>query len=750
MANPTIGVTTPRIQYTATASQTVFTVPFEFLANADLAVYVDGVLKTLTTDYTLTGANTTGGGTLTFVTGRTAGEIVTILGDLAYSRDTNKYTKYGLLPAEVLEADFDAMQVQVKQLARDGQFALRAPLTDSGTPDMVLPAKATRATKVLGFDSDGDPVMSASSLADIDATVQIIDTLNALPAGASSSISYLPAGTGAVTTTVQAKLREVVSVKDFGVVGDGVTNDTVALTAAITYQQTNGCILQGIAGAVIKVSTWSTMTLANPFYWDGNGGTLQCANTTRVAFITCQDSTEIQNTTFDGWYRIVSNSTAVTQTVDGFLFRNNRCINASAGANNFAYYLMLNNPVNNVWIENNTFTNAINAAIYIGDNTYANQDTWKNIVVRNNTIDGVSIPAGPSQIFGILIYGRDVIVEGNSIRNVECGPGAYSSSNGAYGIYTKARYTRVIGNTIHDIGIASTNCDFDQIIGINVKGNMRGVTTAPQGYATLVEGNTIQNVGAAGTFGTGISADHNGVIVSGNWIEVGRNGIYISDPATSGTDGIIVSSNHIIVGTGASSNGMQLTNNGTYAIITGNVIDSGGSGPGMRLRPVVAAFSNCTVSANSFRNCTIAIYMSTDTYNISNVLITDNLLVSATHGVFFNNGGGAFSDVMVTDNDFSAASTAAIAGSGLSATCRLRNNRGYVSENGGVTSAIATGATVSHGCSATPTIVTVTALDSGPTDVYVTSIGASTFTVNYGGGGTHVFAWEAKTAAHYA
>lgn len=61
----------------------------------------------------------------------------------------------------------------------------------------------------------------------------------------------------------------------------------------------------------------------------------------------------------------------------------------------------------------------------------------------------------------------------------------------------------------------------------------------------------------------------------------------------------------------------------------------------------------------------------------------------------------------------------------------------------GVTGAIATGATVAHGLASAPPNVLVTALDSGPTDVYVSAIGATTFVINYGGGGTHVFAWRA-------
>ncbi len=62
--------------------------------------------------------------------------------------------------------------------------------------------------------------------------VVVARTLEAVGTADASVVTYSQGGTGSVTSTVEAKLQETVSVKDFGAVGDGVTDDTAAFVAA--------------------------------------------------------------------------------------------------------------------------------------------------------------------------------------------------------------------------------------------------------------------------------------------------------------------------------------------------------------------------------------------------------------------------------------------------------------------------------------------------------------------------------------
>ena len=77
-------------------------------------------------------------------------------------------------------------------------------------------------------------------------------------------VSYTPAGIGAVQTSVQSKLRETVSVKDFGAVGDGVTDDTAAIQAAVSHALSSGSDLYfdpNIVSEYLVVASSSGQTL---------------------------------------------------------------------------------------------------------------------------------------------------------------------------------------------------------------------------------------------------------------------------------------------------------------------------------------------------------------------------------------------------------------------------------------------------------------------------------------------------------
>ena len=160
----TISDTSPRVQYTATSSQTSFTVPFEFFNDDDLVVIhtssggVDTTLTkaanpTLVTQYSVSGAGESGGGNITLGSGATAGDTYTILRELAIARTTDFPTS-GTFPIETLNTELDKIVAMMQQNERDFNFTVKSKSSTSTAYGLTFPELV--ANKLLTVNSAGN------------------------------------------------------------------------------------------------------------------------------------------------------------------------------------------------------------------------------------------------------------------------------------------------------------------------------------------------------------------------------------------------------------------------------------------------------------------------------------------------------------------------------------------------------------------------------------------------------------------
>jgi len=137
----TVSATTTTNSYSGDGSTTEFSFTFEILTDADIKVIVvtDSTgaesVKTLSTDYAVTGAALPAGGTVTFTTAPASGETVFLLRNMNITQPTD-YTANDPFPAETHENALDRMTLQIQQVNQKLSKALTRPDSDGASTDL--------------------------------------------------------------------------------------------------------------------------------------------------------------------------------------------------------------------------------------------------------------------------------------------------------------------------------------------------------------------------------------------------------------------------------------------------------------------------------------------------------------------------------------------------------------------------------------------------------------------------------------
>jgi len=268
----TVASSTSTVSYAGDGATVAFSVPYYFLADGDLVVYVvvDSTsvptIKTLTTHYTVTGAGNLAGGTVTMLTAPASGETIHIDRWVTPTQGVD-YVENDDFPAETHEQALDRLTMLAQQaFTRTGGAAFYVGATQ---------LMSLSATDLSAWDADSKRITNG---ADATAATDYV-TLQQLQA-AEVSGGNLPTVTGddkflvaasdawAVETATQARTSlglgtaavvdtgtdagDVPLNSDLGsasLVDTGVANGNVPVMDATGYPAADGSQITGLTGA---------------------------------------------------------------------------------------------------------------------------------------------------------------------------------------------------------------------------------------------------------------------------------------------------------------------------------------------------------------------------------------------------------------------------------------------------------------------------------------------------------------------
>jgi hypothetical protein len=410
-----------------------------------------------------------------------------------------------------------------------------------------------------------------------------------------SGVNYIATGTGAVTRTTASKLADVVSVKDFGAVGNGTTDDTAAIQAAINSGAKN---LLFPAGTYL---TSSQLTLITGQSLQGQGA--------GITSIIAKASTNFQYVAY--------NSGGANIRISGLTFDANQ-VNRIGVLTTTAIPLLLTG-VTDCHVSECTFQGAVGTVsvpgfgIAIGGTS--SRCTIHNCRALNNgtsakPADGFYISASDSLISNCIATNctdTAFVIESASNSGIT---GCVSNTCSCGGAITNTINTDTYGNYINGLTVSNWNASVTGGVQIGTPLN----TSTGVLYDTLVNGVVIR-ANTSASFGTGAAIN----IRSTGTPKPTR--VTVSNCIVEGAtlQGIVVSSgvSCSVIGNSIKQTGSAAIQfvGGTGHVAQGNVIDTTSFGIVTTSTTTLTAQSNVCSNVNygtyAFDTSTVNSYQNT-------------------------------------------------------------------------------------------------------------------------------------------
>ena len=255
-----------RLTYTADSSTAAFSFNFEIADTDSIEVYVDNVLKSISSDYSVTfNSGDSGTGSVVFTSAPSASSTIILKRDTSIVRESDFQTSGSFL-ASTVNAEFDRLTQAIQEVDDKVEHrVIRVEHFDSAPTDFALPT--SRANQYLKFDSSGDIVVAdsfegstitTSGNVSVGGNLAVTGTLSLASLSVSGNIS------GTLTTAAQPNVTSLGTLSSLTVDNINLNGNTIVSstgTLAIDDNTTvNGSLTATTLGGTLSTAAQPNIT----------------------------------------------------------------------------------------------------------------------------------------------------------------------------------------------------------------------------------------------------------------------------------------------------------------------------------------------------------------------------------------------------------------------------------------------------------------------------------------------------------